>query len=183
MNRFSLVMFVLAGCLVTALHGQTPAPKPDPEFKKLQVLVGHWTYDGEYKPGPLGAGAKIKGEWTYQFILKGFVLEGHATEKADGGETHYLEIDEYDPGSKKISMSMCGDDGSRYSGVIISSGNTLTWEGRFAVGGKEYKFREPFVMSADLMSGTARGEISIDGKTWVPFFEGKFTKIKPVAKR
>ena len=42
---------------------QAPAPQPDPEVKKLQVLVGHWTFKGEYKAGPLGPGGKVAGEY------------------------------------------------------------------------------------------------------------------------
>jgi hypothetical protein len=45
-----------------SLWAQTTVPKPDPELKKLGVIVGHWTYEGEYKAGPLGPGGKAKGE-------------------------------------------------------------------------------------------------------------------------
>jgi hypothetical protein len=53
----------------------------------------------------------------------------------------------------------------------------------FIVAGKQYQFREPFVLAEDSMSATANAEISIDGKNWVPFFEGKFVKAKPAAKK
>jgi len=88
MKRISIGLSLLVVCLVTSVQAQAPAPQPDPEFKKLQVLVGHWTYDGEYKAGPWGPATKIKGEWAYQFILNGFVLQGHCTEKSAEGETH-----------------------------------------------------------------------------------------------
>jgi hypothetical protein len=33
------------------------------------------------------------------------------------------------------------------------------------------------------MSGTEKAEISADGKTWTPFFEGKYTKAQPAPKK
>jgi hypothetical protein len=33
------------------------------------------------------------------------------------------------------------------------------------------------------MSGTETGEISTDGKTWTPFFENRYTKVQPAAKK
>jgi len=109
MKRISIGLSLLVVCLVTSVQAQAPAPQPDPEFKKLQVLVGHWTYDGEYKAGPWGPATKIKGEWAYQFILNGFVLQGHCTEKSAEGETHYLEIDEFESVTKKIVDSVATD--------------------------------------------------------------------------
>jgi hypothetical protein len=99
------------------------------------------------------------------------------------GETQYLEIDAYDPVNKNFTSSMYGDDGSKFSGTVTVSGNTLTWAGKFVVGGKPYMIREPFVFAANLMSATAKAEISVDGKTWTPFFEAKFTKAKPASKK
>ena len=183
MQRISPLFSVLIICFVTLAQSQAPVPRPDPEFKKLQVVVGHWMEVGEYKAGPWGPAVKIKGEWTYEFALNGFVLQGHCTEKSAEGVVHYLEVDEFDAITKKIVDSVASDDGSRISGSIIFSGKNPVWVGTFVIGGKPYQFREPFELSADLMSGTAKGEFSEDGKTWVPFFEGTFTKVKPAPKK
>jgi hypothetical protein len=183
LKKAAILTTLLTVCFVIAAEAQTAAPKPDPEFKKLQVLVGHWTYDGEYKAGPWGPATTIKGEWTYQFVLNGFVLQGHCTEKSAQGVVHYLEIDEFDQSAKKIVDSVAGDDGSRYSGSVVVSGNTVTWAGTFYLDGKPYQFREPMVCSADFTNCPAKAEISTDGKTWVPFFETTFIKAKPAAKK
>lgn len=184
MQRIHILLFVVA-CFATVMQAQAPppAPKPDPELKKLQVLVGHWTYQGEYKPGPLGPGGKITGEYTAQMILGGFCLQGRYTEKGAMGETRFLEIDAYDPVNKSFTSNLYSDDGTTISGMITVSGNTFTWEGKWVVAGKQYQFKEPFILAADFMSGTAKGEISADGKTWTPFFEGKFAKAKPAPKK
>jgi hypothetical protein len=183
MKRFVVALSVGALIYPAVIAAQTPAPKPDPELKKIQVLEGRWTYEGEYKAGPLGPGGKITGEYTGQVILKGFFFEGRETEKGAMGETRYLEIDAYDPVNRNFTSNMYGDDGTRFSGTVTVNGNTITWEGKWVIAGKQYLFREPFVLAGDLSSATAKGEISADGKTWTPFFEGKFTKAKPAPKK
>ena len=183
MKRICLVFTFLFVSLVAPAQSQDATHQPDVEFNKLQVLVGHWTYNGEYKSGPWGPATKIKGEWMYEFVLNGFILQGHCTEKSSEGEIHYLEIAEFDSFAKNIADSVAGDDGSRYSGRIVFSGKTPIWIETFVIGGKQYQFREPFELSADLMSATAKGEISEDGKTWMPFFEGTFTKVVPSVKK
>jgi len=155
----------------------------DPEMKKLNVLVGRWTYEGEYKPGPLGPGGKITGEYTIQMILKGFFLEARQTEKGAMGETRSLEIVAYDPVSKNFVFNIYRDNGSTSSGTVTVSGNTITWEGKCIVDEKKFLSKDPFVFAGDWTSASAKTEISADGKTWTPFFEGKLTKAKPAPKK
>jgi hypothetical protein len=183
MKRTIALLFLLAFCPATTMQAQAQAPKPDPALKKLSVLVGHWTYDGESKPGPLGPGGKLTGDWTAQMILGGFFLQARSTEKGPAGEGRGLEIDGYDPVNKNLSSHYYADDGSTFSGVITVSGNTYTWAGKFVVAGKQYQFKGPFVLAADSANGTYKTEISADGKTWVPFGESKWTKAKPAAKK
>jgi hypothetical protein len=186
MRRISILLTFLAVCFVTAAQAQTaaPAPKPDPAVKKLAALLsGRWTYDGEYKAGPLGPGGKITGVYTGQTVLKGFCLEARETETGSTGVIQYLEIDAYDPANKNIASSMYGDDGTRFFGTVTVKGNTITWEGKWLAAGAQFMMREPFVLAADSKSGTAKGEISTDGKTWAPFFEAKFTKVQPASKK
>jgi hypothetical protein len=186
MRRFAFLFFALVVGLISAAQAQTPAatPKPDPELKKLQVLVGHWTYEGEYKPGPLGPGGKITAEYTAAWKLGGFVLQASETEKGATVTTHFLEVDEYNSKDKAINWTAWASDGTRAAGTITVNGNTITWEGKFTADGKEYQLKEPFSISPDHMSATATAEISPDGgKTWTPWFEATFTKTTPVAKK
>lgn len=191
MKKLAILSTLLAVCFVIAALAQTSAPKPDPALQKLQVLVGHWTFDGEYKAGSWGPGGKIKGEYTAQFILKGFALEAHTVERAaemqksaakKTAEARFLEIDAYDPATKSITFTVWSDANTTYSGVLTVAGNTISWEGKVAAAGKEYRVKEPLVFSDDRMTATTKAEISTDGKTWQPYFEGKYTKAKPAAK-
>jgi hypothetical protein len=184
MTRVSVLLFLLLFCFATAMQAQAPAPKPDPEVKKLSVELGHWTYGGEYKPGPLvGQGGKFTGDATCQMILGGFFLQCQWAEKWPAGEGRGLEIDGYDPVNKNFSSAMYFDDGSRFSGVLTFAGNTYTYVGKLAATGKQYQFKASFVLAPDLKSATEKSELSTDGKTWTPFGEEKWTKAAPVPKK
>jgi len=54
MRPSNLLRILIALCFATTMRAQTSAPKPSPELKKLLPLVGHWTYEEEWKAGPLG---------------------------------------------------------------------------------------------------------------------------------
>lgn len=184
MRRFKFLLFVLMFSMVFVAHAQAPtAPKPDPELKKLGVLAGHWTYEGEYKPGPLGPGGKFTAEYTAAWKLDGFVLEAVSMEKSASATTHYLEIDEYNSKDKALNWTVWASDGTRMSGTITVSANTITWEGKLVSAGKDYQLKFPFTLSADRMSGTFKAEISADGKTWMPWVEGKYTKTEAAPKK
>jgi len=182
MRRISLLSSFFIVCFAIAVQAQTAAPKPYPELQKLHPYIGHWTYEGEYKPGPLGPGAKFTGEYESKMILGGFLYQAHFTEQGASGVAKGLEIDGYDPVNKNIFAGWYTDDGGRFSGVMSVSGNTLDFSGKATLAGKEYLARVTFVLAADQMSATFKGDISTDGKTWVPFEEGKWTKVKPEKK-
>jgi hypothetical protein len=103
MARISVLLLLLVFCSATGMRAQAPAPKPDPALKKLGVLVGHWTYEEEWKAGPLGPGGKMSGVYDAHMILGGFFLEAEQTEKGVMGEIRNLEIDAYDPVNKNPS--------------------------------------------------------------------------------
>jgi Protein of unknown function (DUF1579) len=162
---------------------KTPAPRPDPQVKKLSVLVGHWTFKGEYKAGPLGPGGKVAGEYTGRMILGGFFFEGRLTEKAPFGEMRGLEVEAYDPANKSFVSNWYLSGGSAISGMLTVSGNTFSWEGKLKAAGKQYQYKQTLILAADLASWTIKAEISVDGKTWTPWFEERGTKVKPAAKK
>ena len=183
MTRISVLLFVLVVFFATAMQAQAPAPKPDPEVKKLHADLGHWTYEGEAKPGPLGPGGKFYGEFDGQMILGGFFFQGRGTDKGPAGEGRYLEIDGYDPVNKNFTSDIYDDDGSRFSGVLTITGNTRTYVGKTVKPGKQYQYKGTFVLAPDLASGTYKEEISVDGKTWIPYGESKWTKAQPAPKK
>jgi hypothetical protein len=183
MQRISVLLLLLVFCSATAMQAQGPAPKPDPEMKKLSVLVGHWTYEGEFKPGPLGPGGSLTGEMTCQMILGGFFLQCRWREKGALGESRGLGIYGYDPVNKNFPAQTYTDKGSGFSGVLTVTQNTYVFTGKLAAAGKPYQAKATFALAPDLASATHKAEISVDGKTWTPWFEEKFAKVQPAAKK
>ena len=183
MQRISVLLFLSVLCFAMAMQAQAPAPKPDPALKKLSVLVGHWTYEGEFKPGPLGPGGSVTGERTCQMILSGFFLQCRWAEKGAMGESRGLGINGYDPVNKNFPTQTYTDKGSGFSGVVTLTQNTYVFTGKLAVAGKPYQAKATFVLAPDLASATQKAEISVDGKTWTPWFEEKFAKVQPAAKK
>lgn len=184
MQIIKILSFLLIVSVSTALQAQAPtlAPKPDPPLKQLRPLVGHWTYEEEWKAGPLGPGGKMTGVYDAHMILGGFFLHAEQTEKGAMGEMRNVEIDAYDPVNKNFTSDMYLSDGTKSSFTITVSGNTITWAGTLTLAGKKYQFKEPMVFAPDFMSATAKAELSTDGKTWTPAWEGKWRKAKPAAK-
>lgn len=185
MLRMTIPLLLLSVSLSTGLQAQAPtsAPKPDPELKKLKPLVGHWTYEEEWKAGLLGPGGKMTGVYDAHMILGGFFLRAEQTEKGAMGEIRNLEIDAYDPVKRNFTCDLFMSDGTKSSCTITVSGNTITWAGPLTLAGKQYQFREPMVFAPDFMSATAKAEISVDGKTWIPAWDGKWTKATPAPKK
>jgi hypothetical protein len=115
-------------------------------------------------------------------ILGGFFFQGRWRDnETAGGES--LVICGYDAVNKNMTSDAYWYDGTRLSGVLRVSGNTFTWVGKGLVAGRSYPVRGQIVVAADFMSFTETFEISADGKTWTPFFEYKYIKAKPAAKK
>jgi hypothetical protein len=184
MTRITILLFLLIVCITAALQAQAPAPKPNPEVKKLSVFLGHWTYEGEYMPGPLGPGGKYTGEMACQMILRGFFMQCRLTEKGPAGALQYLVLCGYDSANKNFATGWYFGDGSRASGAISMAGNTWNFAAKkWAAAGKQIPFKSTLVLAPDLASATQKTETSVDGTTWAPWFEMKYTKAQPAAKK
>jgi len=146
-------------------------------------LLGHWTYEGEYQATPVSTADKTTGEVTFQMVLGGFYLQSRWAEKGSAGELHAIEMDGYDPAAKSLEYTFYSDDGNTLSGTFAFNANTATTAAKYFFGGKEYMVRQTNTFAADWMTATWKGEISTDGKTWMPWYEVKMTKVKPAAKK
>jgi Protein of unknown function (DUF1579) len=183
MTRISVLLFLLILCFATAMQAQAPAPKPGPEVKKLHAYLGHWTYEGEAKPGPGCLGGKFTGQMTCQMILGGFFLRCRFTEKEPDGDFRFFAIEGYDPVNKNFTHDGYAEDGSKGSSVLTMSGNKWTHAGRWVSEGKQYHYKGTFTFAPDLASGTFKDELSLDGKSWTTCEESKYTKVKPPARK
>lgn len=183
MKRITFAVGLVLLVFAVSLWAQTTAPKPDPEIKKFDVFVGHWTYTAEYKAGPLGPASKATGELTIKKILRGFFFQTQATEKGSMGETLIMEIVGYDPANKEFSSNEFHSDGIMFSGTYAVNGNIWTYMGKITAEGKPIMVKNVMTLAADMMILEAKGEISTDGNTWVPWVEAKYTKAMPAPKK
>jgi len=181
------VFFVLAVgtllaavCCAGAAFAQQPSrpPKPSPEHQKLQLWFGEWTYEGENQSTFLGPGGKFTGRMTGRPIMDGFGAEYVFVENGPGGEVRTVEIDTYDPVAKNFPYICVSSDGSLYQGSFTMNGNVATWDGTYVAGGKRGWERGTDAVAPDGKSFIKKGEISVDGKTWVPSSSLKATKVK-----
>jgi hypothetical protein len=181
MKRFAFAVGLVLLVFAVSLFAQTAAPKPAPELKKFDFVVGHWTYAGEYKASPLGPATKVTGELTNKRILGGFFFENQSTEKGPLGVSQAIEIFGYDPENKNYFSNEYHSDGTIISGAYIFNGNTFTYAGKFVAGGTPYMLKVTMTIAPDMKGLAGKGEISTDGNTWVPWMDVKYTKVPPPA--
>jgi hypothetical protein len=183
MRRMALAVGLIVLTFSVSTWARAQALAPNPELKKFDAFLGHWTSEGEYIAGSMGSGGKVTGERIVQRILGGFFIEFQSTIKGPAGESRSIWIVGYDPLSKKFFSNEYYDNGGTASGAYDFDGNTCIYSGTFAVAGKPYMLRMTAVLAVDLMSYAVKGEISADGKTWARFYEGKVVKSMPAPKR
>ncbi len=180
MQRISILLCFLVVCFATAMQAQAPAPMPNPEVKKLHVYVGHWTVEGELKPGPWGPGVKISQTYDGQMAIGGFYFRGQWGK----GVMASVDYFGYDPVTKNLVGDSYGLDGTRTSWVGRASGNTFSWTAKATTAtGEQYSLRGHEAFAADFMSIAITYERSSDGKTWMPFLEMKWAKVAASAKK
>jgi len=122
----------------------TELPKPNPELKRLERLVGTWIIEG----GTLDSkNNNISGRVTIDWLPGGFFLQQRGEIEVMGFKVHGLEIVGYDPATKtfpsyvfsnigeipgRYYWDLQGDivthwtDGAKYTGRFSKDGNVLS---------------------------------------------------------
>lgn len=180
-----LPAFILAVALGAAAFAQptVQAPKPPPELGQLAIYLGEWRLEGDNKPSPLGPAGRVRGQATGTMILQGFFLEWRWKEESPTEKSQGVEYLGYSPVTKAFPNSLFSDSGTTVQGEYAIAGNTSTFTGKILTGGKQYELRAREIFAADGRSFTRTADVSSDGRTWIPCFEGKFTKVKPARKK
>jgi len=139
-----LLSFVLAcasSAIVACAQSTTSPPKPGPEVKKLAVMVGKFTNEGEVKAGAMGPNSpamKVSGTDECRWTAGGFGLSctyayAIGAMKYTGASLYY-----YDPTSKKYRYHGINSMGEIEDQTGTVSGDTWTWPGESSVGGKVF---------------------------------------------
>ena len=172
--KLGLLICVLLGLTVIA-SAQMPMPKPAPELKQMDWMVGHWKLDGEAKPGPMGPGGKWTMTEDIHWMQGGFFLVSHSKFSGAGmGEGSGISIMGYDTDAKKFTYNEFNSWGEAGKSLGTVDGKTWTWLGEDPKMGKG-----KFIMNVTSpTSYTMQYDMSKDGTTWTTVMTGTATKEK-----
>jgi hypothetical protein len=161
--------------LALAAVAQMEMPKPGPEHKKLDVLAGSWTLDGDMKPSPMGPGGKMTEIEKCDWMDGGFFLVCHTDFKSSMGDGAGLSILGYSADDKAYTYREYNSWGESMESKGSVDNDTWTWTNDEKMGGTIMKGR--FTMK--LLSPTSYTftfEMSQDGTKWTTVMDGKATK-------
>jgi hypothetical protein len=168
----------LAVCTILAASAVAQEmPKPGPELKKLDVLTGSWTLDGEMKPGAMGPGGKMTEIQKCEWMDGEFFLVCHADFKSSMGDGSGISVMGYSKDDKIYTYREFNSWGEFEDSRGSLDGDTWTWLGDEKEGGMVMKGR--FTMK--ITSPTSYNftfEMSQDGAKWTTVMDGKATKGK-----
>jgi Protein of unknown function (DUF1579) len=174
MKTTALISAVWLFLALTAV-AQMEMPKPGPEHKKLDVLAGSWTLDGDMKPSPMGPGGKMTEIEKCDWMDGGFFLVCHTDFKSSMGDGAGLSILGYSTDDKAYTYREYNSWGESMESKGSVDNDTWTWTNDEKMGGTIMKGR--FTMK--LLSPTSYTftyEMSQDGTKWSTVMDGKATK-------
>ena len=152
---------VLFFSFVLEIAAQGQAPKPGPEQKKLEALLGSWTFEWDTKPSIFGPGGKVTGIERYQWMPGGFFLQMNREAKTPAGDLRTLIVFGYDPISKKHTGALFDISGALTLAKITINGNTWNWAGTgYSGDGKPFQERCTMTISPNRASTTLMCELS-----------------------
>ncbi|MBZ5679906.1 MAG: DUF1579 domain-containing protein [Acidobacteriia bacterium] len=164
--------------LAVAALAQMEMPKPGPEHKKLDMLAGSWTLEGDVKPNPMGPGGKMSEIEKCEWMDGNFFLVCHVDFKtASSGSGSGLSVIGYSNADKAYTYREFNSWGESDDSKGSLDGDTWTWTSDEKMGGNTVKGR--FMMKfTSPTSYIFTYETSPDGTKWTPLVDGKATKEK-----
>lgn len=178
MKQVAISAAMLAMCVTMLAAQAPPAPKPGPEHQKLGVFVGNWTFTGEMKPGPMGPGGKMTGTDRIAWLADNFAVERRFTGKGPMGSMNGLEVIAYDSAKKTYTYQYVDSTGAVGGGTATNVGSSWTFTGSGSMGDKSMQERCNLTFGAGNNTLKIACEMSGDGKSFAPMFEGTATKSK-----
>lgn len=163
---------------------KSDAKKTDSGLKKLEDLVGDWTYEGQQADPPVaglpyGPAGKYHGTFTKRYVLDGLFLENKIEDNNPSGRTSIVSLTGYNAETGKYTETAFISDGSRSVATATLDGRVWTSHSTMTTSqGKKVLIRTTVVYSSDWNSNTATTEVSPDnGKTWKFWFRDKANKV------
>ena len=176
MSAQSSVAVILICGFTSLLLAQAPpvSPKPGPEHKKLEYLLGTWRVESEIKAnGYVPAGKGVTTE-TYTLGPGGFYIE----RRAGGQIPETIGIITYDSYAKAYVSYYASSTGLVGTGIGSVNGNTWTWMVEDRLAGKAVKGRTTMT-TLSATEYTSTYEMADDKGVYTTIVEGKATKVGP----
>jgi len=176
MNRKIALIAILFVMTVSAFAQMNM--QPGPEVKKLDYFTGTWTTEGTVAQGPWGVGGKFTSTDTSEWMPGNFFVQTHSDFKMPpevGGDGKEVSLMGYDTQENVYTYDAFSSQGRRESSKGTVNGDTWTWTSSQNYGGQQIQQK----MTVKVLSPTSynmKFEVSMDGKDWMPFMEGKATK-------
>jgi Protein of unknown function (DUF1579) len=172
---FGALVFAISG--VAAIGRSQEMPKPGPEHQAMEVFVGKWSFDGEEKEGPMGAGGKVTFIESCEWFESGFAVVCRSEGKSPMGPTKSLSIMSYDEEQKAYTYYAVQNGFPPFMAIGHRDGKAWRWRTESMMGGQSMK-TEVTVTELSQTATTFDMKASMDGgQTWIPGVEGKSTKI------
>lgn len=165
--------------LQAGLAQEPAAPKPGPETQRLQYFVGHWTTEGEMKPGAMGPGGKFTQSSTCDWFEGRFTVVCKTEGNSPMGPNKGIDILSYS--SEEKAYTYYGVDSSGMTMTTVPHGtvrgDTWTYNDEGMMGGKKIKTRVTIKEISPSAYSFKMDTQGADG-TWTTIMESKSTKTK-----
>jgi hypothetical protein len=169
------VVAILLGTLVVV--AQTPPQKPGPEHKRLERMVGRWTYEGEVKASPLGPAGKVSSSETCELFPGGFAVTCRMKGTGPKGPMTGMNVMSYSTDQKAYTYHAISSLGDNIFVTGNVKGNVWTFEDTFQAEGTTMKVRATVTEESPTVSVFKLEVGPGDGKMMV-VEEGRSTKQK-----
>jgi hypothetical protein len=174
-RRTALIPFLI---LAAASAWAQMGAQPGPELKKLDYFVGNWTTEGTVAQGPWGMGGKFSSTGGWEWMQGNFFMQGHADFQMPpevGGTGKDVMFMGYDTDQNAYTHDSFNSMGRHQTSKGTLTGDTWTWTSSANYAGQDIQQRMTMKVLSPT-SYTVKFEISLDGKNWMTFMDGKATK-------
>ena len=151
-------------------------PEPGPEHRRLEALAGSWTGDEILHPAPwLPERRTATGRFECRMGVDGFFLINDYVQEREGRTIFRGHgVYGYDPDRGRYTMhwfDSMGGGGYREPPLGVFEDDVLRFEAETPQGRARYTYT---IVDADTFEFRIEG--SADGKTWIPFMEGRYRR-------
>ncbi len=178
MKRAAAAILLTVCILASVTLAQLPQqpPKPGPEHKWMDYLVGRWTGEADVKASPFGPAGKLTYTEDIEWFTGGFFLVMHWESKGPEGEDKGLVVMGYNPEEKVYFSRTFESSGSTsyFKGPVEGD----TWTGTSPEFKRDGKLMKARYVNKRLSptSYSFKMEYSTEGGPWSTYMEGKATK-------